>query len=447
MNRSKVSAAALVEQERAAALGQAVVRVPAVEQARGAAAASGDGSGGGKGDGSGGGGGNGKGGGNGDGSGGGNGKGGGNGNGHGGGGGNGYAARGGHRHGYARARRHIKVPATPVVHEVPPLIVSPQVVTQGDPVMLLANSDAIAEQMPAKQGATAAGKNQPSAELEPIANVEFYRDKNGNGKFDPGVDELLATDTDGSDGWATQVSTAGYPLGQQVYFAVPNGASGKGGKAVQGNLLVGSGEIRAPLAVAAVDAAVDHLSDHDVLRALNRTAGVDYVRNTEYPQVIDQYTHLLADEPDNPAYLRRRVGAYLADGRYEAAVQDYDHLAKVATPDADLYYNRGCANLAAGRLDAAVADFTSSIKLNETRSLAYNNRGTALARLGQFQKASEDFTNAIRLDPNDSLAYHNRALAYQKLGDTARATADADKATELAAKSALAPAAADKPAP
>ncbi len=91
--------------------------------------------------------------------------------------------------------------------------------------MLLANSDAIAEQMPAKKTVAAAGKKQQPAELEPIASVDFYRDKNGNGKYDPGVDELLATDTDASDGWATQVSTANYPPGRQTYFAVPNGAA------------------------------------------------------------------------------------------------------------------------------------------------------------------------------------------------------------------------------
>ncbi len=114
------------------------------------------------------------------------------------------------------------------MHHERPLIVSPGAVAQGDPVMLLANPDAVAEAMPpagspkatttkntaAKNPAAKPGAKEPAteetSERVPVASVDFYHDKNGNGKFDPDADELLASDTDGSDGWVTQVSTAGY---------------------------------------------------------------------------------------------------------------------------------------------------------------------------------------------------------------------------------------------
>jgi hypothetical protein len=51
-----------------------------------------------------------------------------------------------------------------------------------------------------------------------VVQVAFYRDVNGNGQLDPD-DQLLATDTDGSDGWAANVSTSGFGSGNQRYFA------------------------------------------------------------------------------------------------------------------------------------------------------------------------------------------------------------------------------------
>ncbi|MCH9021287.1 MAG: hypothetical protein IID32_00800 [Planctomycetes bacterium] len=51
-----------------------------------------------------------------------------------------------------------------------------------------------------------------------ITKVEFYRDANKNGALDVDVDELLATDTDGSDGWAWQGSTSGFPADSKVFF-------------------------------------------------------------------------------------------------------------------------------------------------------------------------------------------------------------------------------------
>jgi len=53
-----------------------------------------------------------------------------------------------------------------------------------------------------------------------VAGVSFYRDANGNGTFEPGVDVLISTDTDGSDGWSWTGSTAGWPTGNpHTFFA------------------------------------------------------------------------------------------------------------------------------------------------------------------------------------------------------------------------------------
>jgi hypothetical protein len=52
-----------------------------------------------------------------------------------------------------------------------------------------------------------------------ITTVEFYRDVNGNGILDPATDQLLAQATNPNLGWSCTVSTAGFPLGLNTYFA------------------------------------------------------------------------------------------------------------------------------------------------------------------------------------------------------------------------------------
>ncbi|MBN2577779.1 MAG: hypothetical protein JXB10_02220, partial [Pirellulales bacterium] len=52
-----------------------------------------------------------------------------------------------------------------------------------------------------------------------VASVSFWRDADHNGLFDPAADQLLGTDDSGLDGWAITVSTAGFGVGGQTYFA------------------------------------------------------------------------------------------------------------------------------------------------------------------------------------------------------------------------------------
>lgn len=54
-----------------------------------------------------------------------------------------------------------------------------------------------------------------------LASVDFYRDKDGDGKLDTKKDELLASDAEPQDGYSAEVSTANFPVGKQKYFAAP----------------------------------------------------------------------------------------------------------------------------------------------------------------------------------------------------------------------------------
>ncbi len=52
-----------------------------------------------------------------------------------------------------------------------------------------------------------------------VTTVEFYRDADGNGVLNPGVDTLLGTDANGADGWSWSGSTLGWALGAHAYLA------------------------------------------------------------------------------------------------------------------------------------------------------------------------------------------------------------------------------------
>ena len=52
-----------------------------------------------------------------------------------------------------------------------------------------------------------------------ILQVEFYRDTNGNGSLDTGVDTLLVIDTNPAGGWSWTVPTDDFSAGMNIFFA------------------------------------------------------------------------------------------------------------------------------------------------------------------------------------------------------------------------------------
>jgi|GEM_PF-1001650 len=94
-------------------------------------------------------------------------------------------------------------------------------VTRSTPVSLTgaaANNPVIAYTgLPVTITATGAATLTPAGT---ITAVESYRDTNGNGIIDLGVDTLLGTDTDGSDGFTIAVSTLGFTQGANTILTI-----------------------------------------------------------------------------------------------------------------------------------------------------------------------------------------------------------------------------------
>ncbi|MCU0871124.1 MAG: tetratricopeptide repeat protein [Pirellulaceae bacterium] len=109
----------------------------------------------------------------------------------------------------------------------PGLGVYPPQCMKGEKITLVANPSLLAQGMPgeAKPGDKRAAANGPKIDVE---SCDFYRDVDGDGKFNAEADQFLAADNDGKDGFTTEVSTDAFPPGPQSYFAVPRGKPGSG---------------------------------------------------------------------------------------------------------------------------------------------------------------------------------------------------------------------------
>jgi tetratricopeptide (TPR) repeat protein len=117
----------------------------------------------------------------------------------------------------------------------PGLAVYPQVAVKGEVIELVANPSELAKGMPVKVGPGVPKLKkgqQPTPEmLQGIKAVDFYRDVNGDGQFQP-EDQYLTTDTEASDGFKAQVVTTGFDAGVNNYFAIPKGDGGLDGQAL-----------------------------------------------------------------------------------------------------------------------------------------------------------------------------------------------------------------------
>jgi tetratricopeptide (TPR) repeat protein len=108
----------------------------------------------------------------------------------------------------------------------PGLGVYPPQVMKGETITLVANAAMLAQGMPTE--AKPGRKPGPNAPRIPVDSVDFYRDVDGDGIFNAATDQYLGTDSDGSQGFSLEVSTAAFPPGPQSYFAVPRGGAGSG---------------------------------------------------------------------------------------------------------------------------------------------------------------------------------------------------------------------------
>ena len=96
---------------------------------------------------------------------------------------------------------------------------------------------------------------------------------------------------------------------------------------------------------------------------------------------------------------------------YPAAIEDYTALLALQ-PDALFFNRRGLMYEELKDFSAAVADYSRAIEMSPKWAVPYNNRGFAKMNLQQWKSAQADLEKAIRLDESAPTPYVNLAGLY-----------------------------------
>ncbi|MGW5721044.1 tetratricopeptide repeat protein [Amycolatopsis sp. NPDC003865] len=197
-----------------------------------------------------------------------------------------------------------------------------------------------------------------------------------------------------------------------------------------------------------------------------------YLRRRDFPRVVDAFTALLEDRPDDRWALagrgsvRRLIGEFeesLADltraveldpasaweigqrgqtlhalERYEEALAEFGRSLDIDPGVADVHRARGETYLATKRYEEALAGFTRALEIEPDVVWTLWSRGRTNRAMERYEAALADFTRAIELetDADSVLAY--RGEVYYAMERYAEALADFTRAIEMNPENGLA---------
>lgn len=389
------------------------------------------------------------------------------------------------------------------------VVVIPEKVAKGENVVLVADPDKLAAGLPheAKPGAAGtkseypaegqAKSEEPSADASKSAagkpaapaSVDFYRDKDGDGKLDPKKDELLASDAEPQDGYSAEVSTANFPVGKQKYFAAPKmaaadqgsdkkptSADGKKSSDPQASTDgktpadgkptdAGDGTAGGEKSAGAPKAGEDFKAAKPVTLASAAVSGSGEVVEPEQMASADaQSTPEKEAKPEKgkgkgkgkrgkgggsyagprdskAARAVERALGYAGRNDYAPAIREYNNLLTDYVDDPYYLNSRAGVHLAHGGYDLAIRDYNRLIEVETPSAEIYYNRGCAHLLIGNLPAATADFSESLKLDELGkfaNLALNNRGTAYARQGRFDLALVDFESAIKLNAKDAVA---------
>ncbi len=139
-----------------------------------------------------------------------------------------------------------------------------------------------------------------------------------------------------------------------------------------------------------------------------------------------------AVKPPSPTNILLDTGRQKAQrGDHQEAIQDFSQVIAQEPDNAEAYYERGVAYRRLQNYAQALADLNQAILFNPQMGEAYYNRGLIRFKVKDYQRAVEDYSKALEFNSEAAEFYHNRSLARRKLGDYEGASADYKKALDL----------------
>ncbi|WP_414755620.1 tetratricopeptide repeat protein [Anabaena sp. CCY 9910] len=217
-----------------------------------------------------------------------------------------------------------------------------------------------------------------------------------------------------------------------------------------------------PLALAAVDKAIEYSTDKDfslylfrssILFRLNRNPealeaineaikiqdlDINYLMRTyvlyqleDYQAALASSKQLITRQPNNANNYVLQGDIHVRLKKHQAALADYKQAIKLQPDNYDAYVSRGDLYVEIKDNKAALADYKQAIKLQPDNAKAYYWRGNLHKDLKDYQAALADANQAIKFKPNNSNNYVLRASVYKKLNKYKEALVDYNQAIKL----------------
>lgn len=125
--------------------------------------------------------------------------------------------------------------------------------------------------------------------------------------------------------------------------------------------------------------------------------GLKLVQQKDYAGAIEEFTHVLQDDPYFAEAYRQRGLAYYDSGATLQAVSDYTEAIKLNPESPEAYYCRAEARLTLKNLPGTLADVDKAISLQPNYPAAHNLRGIVQRKEGYIQSSIASFKKAAEL--------------------------------------------------
>ena len=159
-------------------------------------------------------------------------------------------------------------------------------------------------------------------------------------------------------------------------------------------------------------------------------------KSGEWDDAIRDFSHGLAENPEDTNCLWGRADAYFHIGEKEKSIADLDRLIQLLPQEPEAFRMRGILYRELGDVDAALRNYNVAIELDPNDASSFFLRAIARKAHNDVPRAIQDYRQAIRLNPNDAnslnnLAYLLATCADSSFHDGAEAVRLATRANEL----------------
>jgi tetratricopeptide (TPR) repeat protein len=140
-----------------------------------------------------------------------------------------------------------------------------------------------------------------------------------------------------------------------------------------------------------------------------------------FDEAADDFSHVLAANPDNISALSGRGEALSEDGQYSKAADDWAHVAALNPADLAALLQLGKNHHAAANYEKAIAAYEAALKVDKDSTPALVGLARALDMANQTQRADEKIADALKINPQNATVLLARGEMAERRGDTALA--------------------------